>query len=81
MTTNEWLAIAPFVLVVALAMLVVVVDLVWPNRPTRVTAVALAGLIVTAAVTVYAGPIVGLGGQLPPEGQTGAGRGLCRATS
>ena len=35
MTTNEWLAIAPFVLVVALAMLVVIVDLVWPNRPTR----------------------------------------------
>ena len=69
MTTNEWLAIAPFVLVVALAMLVVVVDLVWPNRPGRVTGVALIGLILTAAVTVYAGPIVGLGGQLPPEGQ------------
>jgi NADH-quinone oxidoreductase subunit N len=69
MTTNEWLAIAPFVLVAALAMLVVVVDLVWPDRPERVTAVALGGLIVTAAVTVYAGPIVGLAGQLPPEGQ------------
>ena len=34
------------------------------------TAVAVAGLIVAAVVTVYAGPIVGLGGQLPPEGQT-----------
>ena len=28
MTTNEWLAIAPFVIVMALAMLVIVVDLV-----------------------------------------------------
>jgi NADH-quinone oxidoreductase subunit N len=69
MTTNEWLAIAPFVLVVALAMLVIVVDLVWPARPERVTLVALVGLMVTAAVTIYAGPIVGVGGQLPPEGQ------------
>jgi NADH-quinone oxidoreductase subunit N len=69
MTTNEWLAVAPFVIVMALAMLVVVVDLIWPGRPTRVTAVAITGLIVAAAVTVYAGPILGLGGQLPPEGQ------------
>ncbi len=69
MTSNEWLAIAPFVLVIALAMLVVVVDLVWPERPARVTGVALIGLMVTAVVTVYAGPIVGLGTQLPPDGQ------------
>lgn len=73
MTANEWLAIAPFVLVVALAMLVVVVDLVWPNRPDRVAVVALVGLMVTAVVAVYAGPIAGLGTQLPPEGQAVAG--------
>ncbi|MFN8520384.1 MAG: NADH-quinone oxidoreductase subunit N [Chloroflexota bacterium] len=69
MTTNEWLAIAPFVLVVALAMLVIVVDLIWPKRPERVIGVSIVGLAIAAAVTVYAGPIVGLGGQLPPEGQ------------
>lgn len=73
MTANEWLAIAPFVLVVALAMLIVVVDLVWPNRPDRVAVVALVGLMVTAVVAVYAGPIAGLGTQLPPEGQAVAG--------
>ena len=32
MTSDEWLAIAPFVVVVALAMLVVMVDLIWPRR-------------------------------------------------
>src|SRR5262245_20013625 len=69
MSTNEWLAVAPLIVVVGLAMLVVVVDLIWPGRPERVTAVAIGGLIVAAIVTVYAGPIVGLGGQLPAEGQ------------
>ncbi len=69
MTTHEWLAIAPFALVMALAMLVIVVDLVWPDRPRRVTGVALVGLLVAGAVTIYAGPIPGLDGQLPAEGQ------------
>jgi NADH-quinone oxidoreductase subunit N len=70
MTTSEWLAVAPFVIVMALAMLVVVVDLVWPRHPERVTAVAIGGLVVAAAVTIYAGPIVGIGGQLPAEGRS-----------
>lgn len=69
MTTNEWLAVAPLVLVMALAMLVIVVDLVWPRRPNRVIVVSIVGLVVIGIVTVYAGPIAGIDGQLPPEGQ------------
>ncbi|MBX3028610.1 MAG: NADH-quinone oxidoreductase subunit N [Chloroflexi bacterium] len=70
MTIQEWLAVAPFMLVMALGMLVIIVDLIWPDRPSRVTGTALVGLLVAGAVTVIAGPIPGIEGQLPATGQS-----------
>ncbi len=70
MTQNEWLAIAPVLIVAGLALLVIVVDLVWPRRPAIVTGAAVVGIIAAMVVTVAAGPIAGLSGQLPLEGQT-----------
>ena len=55
MTQNEWLAIAPFLIVAGLALLVVVVDLIWPKRPTIVTGAAVVGLVAAMVVTVAAG--------------------------
>ncbi len=70
MTQNEWLAILPFIIVSGLALLVIVVDLIWPRRPAIVTGVAVVGLVIAMVITVAAGPIAGLSGQLPLEGQT-----------
>ena len=70
MTQNEWLAILPFIIVSGLALLVIVVDLIWPRRPAIVTGVAVVGIIIAMVITVAAGPIAGLSGQLPLEGQT-----------
>ncbi len=69
MTQNEWLAIAPFLIVSGLALLVIVVDLIWPRRPTIVTGAAVVGLVAAMVVTVAAGPIAGLDSRLPLEGQ------------
>ena len=70
MTQNEWLAIAPFLIVSGLALLVIVVDLIWPRRPAIVTGAAVVGLVAAMIVTVAAGPIAGLDSQLPLAGQT-----------
>ncbi len=70
MTQNEWLAILPFVIVSGVALLVILVDLIWPRRPAIVTGVAVVGIIIAMIITVAAGPIAGLDGQLPLEGQT-----------
>jgi len=70
MTQNEWLAIAPFLIVSGLALLIILVDLIWPKRPVIVTGAAVVGLVAAMIVTVAAGPIAGLNSQLPLEGQS-----------
>jgi NADH-quinone oxidoreductase subunit N len=47
--------IAPLVVAILTALLILVVDLIAPNRPTPVIATALVGLAVTAAVTIAVG--------------------------
>jgi NADH-quinone oxidoreductase subunit N len=69
MTGNEWLAIAPFFLVVGLAMLIVVVDMILPGRDEIAGGVAVVGVLVAFAVTIIAGPLPGPLGLLPPGGQ------------
>ena len=69
MTQNEWLAIAPFLIVSGLALLIIVVDLIWPKRPVIVTGAAVVGLVAAMVVTVAAGPIAGLNSPLPLTGQ------------
>jgi NADH-quinone oxidoreductase subunit N len=68
-TTNEWWAIAPFLIVSGLAIGIVIVDMIWPRRPAIVMAVSLVGLIIAMGVTFAAGPTVDGGGQLPAAGQ------------
>jgi NADH-quinone oxidoreductase subunit N len=65
---NEWLAIAPFLIVTGLALLVVIVDLIWPRRDNVATAVSVVGIVAAMAVTIAAGPLP-WGGQLPAGGQ------------
>lgn len=72
MTTNEWLAIAPFLIVSGLAILVVIVDMLRPGNDRLATFVGVAGVLVAMAVTVWAGPIGGLG-SVPAIGQLPAG--------
>jgi NADH-quinone oxidoreductase subunit N len=68
MTGNEWLAVAPFFWIVALAMLVVVIDMALPHRDQLVGAIAVLGVVGGMALTVVAGPLPGLG-VLPTGGQ------------
>jgi NADH-quinone oxidoreductase subunit N len=65
---NEWLAIAPFLIVSGLAILVVLVDLMWPRRDTLATGVTVVGILAAMAVTIVGGPLP-WGGQLPVGGQ------------
>jgi NADH-quinone oxidoreductase subunit N len=68
MTQNEWLAIAPFILVVGIALLVVIVDVIRPRRDDLVMGVSVIGLGIALALTLIVGPLPGTG-LLPPEGQ------------
>lgn len=67
MTQNEWLALAPFLIVSTLAILVVVVDMIRPGRDHLAAVVGAVGVLVAIGATLVAGPIGGLGG-LPAEG-------------
>jgi NADH-quinone oxidoreductase subunit N len=69
MTQNEWLAIAPFLLVVGLALAVILIDLIWPKRDDIISAVAIGGLVIALAATVVIGP-------LPSWGQLEASQGV-----
>lgn len=69
MTGNEWLAIAPFLIVSGLAIAIVIIDMIWPRRNTLVMGAAIVGLIAAIAVTLAAGPLPGGGGALPAGGQ------------
>jgi NADH-quinone oxidoreductase subunit N len=68
-TSNEWLALAPLVIVAGLALLVILVDLARPQRDDLVTGVAAGGLLVALGATVAMGPIPGGIGVLPVDGQ------------
>jgi len=68
MTGNEWLAIAPFVVVIALALVIVLADMIWPKRDNLVSAIAITGVLAAMALTVVAGPL-GPVGLLPAAGQ------------
>ena len=69
MTQNEWLAIAPFLIVSGLAVVIVIVDMMWPARNEIVVGASVVGLLAAFAVTVAAGPIPGVAGTLPATGQ------------
>jgi NADH-quinone oxidoreductase subunit N len=53
--SSDLATIAPLIVGVATALLILVVDLIAPNRPTPVIAAALIGLAATAAVTIGVG--------------------------
>jgi NADH-quinone oxidoreductase subunit N len=72
MTQNEWLAIAPFIVVVGLALLVVLVDVARPRRDDLVMAVSVIGLGIALGLTLITGPLPGTG-LLPQEGQVAFG--------
>lgn len=78
MSQNELIALLPLVLVVGLAMAVVIIDMIVPDRDDLVGVVASGGLLLTLAVIVVAGPLPAGIGLLPSEGQQlfeGAGGG------
>jgi NADH-quinone oxidoreductase subunit N len=63
MNGNELLALAPLLIVFALAMLAVILDIVAPGRDRPVTIVTVGGLLVAMAVTAYAAATFGAEGQ------------------
>lgn len=69
MTANEWLAIAPFLIVSGLAIGIVIIDMIWPRRKGLIMVAGIVGLLAAMAVTIAAGPIPG-GGALPASGQS-----------
>ena len=68
MTGNEWLAIGPFIVVIALALLIVLADMIWPKRDNLISGIAIIGVLAAMALTVVAGPL-GAVGLLPAAGQ------------
>ena len=68
MTANEWLAIGPFIVVIALALLIVLADMIWPKRDTLVTGIAIVGILAAMALTVVGRPLGELG-VLPASGR------------
>ncbi len=69
MTGNEWLAIAPFLIVSGLAIAIVIIDMIWPRRNAIVMGAAIVGLLAAIGVTIAAGPLPGGAGALPANGQ------------
>jgi NADH-quinone oxidoreductase subunit N len=68
-TGNEWLAIAPFLAMVGLALLIVIVDIIWPHHDGLVSTIGVLGVIAAMALTTVAGPLPGSLGMLPTSGQ------------
>ncbi|MDQ3493254.1 MAG: NADH-quinone oxidoreductase subunit N [Chloroflexota bacterium] len=68
MTTNEFLAALPLLMVIGLALAVVVLDMVVPDRDDLVSIVAVAGLVLTLVVIAVVGPLPGAMGLLPADG-------------
>ena len=54
-TLTERMVVAPLIAAIATALAILLVDLVFPRRPTPAIGVALAGLAITAAITVAVG--------------------------
>ena len=54
---DEMLTLLPFVLVVATALLVILVDLFWPRRDALVMGVGLGGLVLALVATLAIGPM------------------------
>jgi len=57
MTQTELLTILPLVIVVVSGLLVILVDLAWPQRDGRVMATGLSGLLLALLATVVIGPL------------------------
>ncbi len=57
MSGNEMLALAPFVLVVLLAITILLVDLFWPRRDDLTMALGVGGLVVALVATLLIGPL------------------------
>jgi NADH-quinone oxidoreductase subunit N len=51
------LGLAPVVLTALLALIIVIVDLAWPQRPNAITAVGAVGVLAIMALTVVIGPL------------------------
>jgi NADH-quinone oxidoreductase subunit N len=71
MTQEELLSLLPFVVVVAAALLVILVDLFWPRRDGLVMAVGLGGFGLALVATVLIGPLPGGWGLLEEGGAIG----------
>ena len=56
MSSEQLLALAPFVLTVGLAVVVLVADLFWPRRDTLIMALGIGGTAVVLVVTLVIGP-------------------------
>ncbi len=69
MSQNDLIALLPLVVVVGLAMAVVIIDMIVPDRDDLVGVVASGGLLLTLAVIAVAGPLPGGIGLLPVEGE------------
>ncbi|MBA3779216.1 MAG: NADH-quinone oxidoreductase subunit N [Chloroflexi bacterium] len=52
MTETDLVAISPLIFVIALAMLIIVADIIWPDRDDISTGLTVAGLLVGAGLTV-----------------------------
>ncbi len=57
MSGDEMLALAPFVLVVLLAITILLVDLFWPRRDDLIMALGVGGLVVALVATLLIGPL------------------------
>jgi NADH-quinone oxidoreductase subunit N len=68
MTQNEWLTLAPFLIVVGIALAIILIDLIWPKRDEMIMAVGVGGLFMALAATLVIGPLPG-GVGLLEEGQ------------
>jgi NADH-quinone oxidoreductase subunit N len=56
MSTEQMLAVAPFVLTIGLALAVLLVDLIWPRRDELILALGIGGVAVVLGVTFVIGP-------------------------
>ena len=59
MTQDELLTILPFTMVIAVALAIIVIDVIWPRRNDLIMAVGIGGLVVALAATLIIGPLPG----------------------
>ena len=59
MTLTEGMVVAPLIAAIATALAILLTDLVFPRRPYAAIGIALAGLAITAAITVAVGAAAG----------------------